>query len=110
MNEDLKIITIGIDKYFGTFEEIVKDGQLVRHLSVVSAINSNFLKNWIIANNLGTLKNITVSGDMTVQVEELTEEQKLELDQYLSLNALAEAKALNIAKNKAFEWLLNQQS
>lgn len=110
MSYDLKIITIDIDKYIGMIEETVKDGQLVRHLAVVKWNDyNNCLINWINAKNLGTLKNIIVSGDTIVQIEELTEEQKLELDKFVALNALAEAKAPNIMKNDAFKYFFDEQ-
>lgn len=103
--KELKLITLEGDHYFGTYDNSMPEK---KKLYVIPK-QGNFLKNWFMANNVNEVREIIIYGDSAIQVESLSEEEIVLLEQYYNNFIYAKSKTLSMAENAAFKYVVERE-
>lgn len=104
LNEFKKIIVDG-KEYFGTYTDL--SGGIIK-IRVVEA-TGDYLKQWFLDDNIQNIKQITLQGNNSIQIEELNDEDKIVFAEYNEKFKYAKQKALELTENQAFIDILDKK-
>ena len=102
--KELKIIAVGKTHYLGK----VKDGKIVDALDCQESVESNDLRLWLAAENVGDLETVTLSSNQGFTEKPLNKELCRNLAAYIAEFDAIKETALQVLQNEQFEAAHNQ--